>query len=147
MAKALRQNAILELVKEHSVSSQDELRRRLSRHGFKVTQGTLSRDLRQLGLVKTAAGYALPQDLDQAPPPAPPLERVLREFVKEVREAQNLLVLKTSAGSAQPVAVALDAAAWPEIVGTVAGDDTILVISPDTRTARKLASRFRETLV
>jgi transcriptional regulator of arginine metabolism len=76
----------------------------------------------------------------------PALDRLMRDFVREVREAQNLLVVKTAVGSAQPVAAAWDAEAWPEIVGTVAGDDTILIISSDSKTAHKVALRIQEML-
>ena len=77
---------------------------------------------------------------------APRINRLLREFAIQIRGAQNLLVLKTTPGSAQPVAAGLDAEEWPEIVGTVAGDDTILVICPDRKTAHKLAVRIQEIL-
>jgi len=146
MSKLARQTRILELVQREPLSSQDELRLRLARHGFKVTQATLSRDIHELGLIKTAEGYAAPQ---AAPPPEgalPKVARLCREFVTEVREAQSLLVLKTAVGSAQPVAAGLDAEAWPEVLGTVAGDDTILIISPDRKTAHRLASRIREMM-
>jgi transcriptional regulator of arginine metabolism len=72
----------------------------------------------------------------------PSVSRLVREFVVEVRLAQNMLVLKTSVGSAQPVAASIDAETWPEVVGTLAGDDTILVISPDNKTAQQLARRI-----
>jgi transcriptional regulator of arginine metabolism len=142
--KLARHKLILEVLEEGPAASQDELRKALARHGFRVTQATLSRDIHKLGLVKTSEGY-VPSNNDHAPEPVlPPVTRVLRDFVLEVREAQNLLVVKTSAGSAQPVAAALDAEGWPESVGTVAGDDTILIISPDKRSAHKLAARIRE---
>src|SRR5256885_8565595 len=121
MSKLIRHNRILELVSEAPISNQDELRRRLVKAGIEVTQATLSRDIKELGLVKTARGYAVP-GADQGPEePGPSLERIVREFVTEIREAQNLLVSKTTAGSAQTVAVALDDDQWPEIVGTAAG--------------------------
>ncbi len=149
MTKLSRQGVILELVKRGPVPSQDELRRELSKHGFKVTQATLSRDIHKLGLVKMPHGYMLPQAAGTgtaSQPLVPGLERLFRDFVRDVREAQNLLVVKTTTGSAQPVAVAWDAESWPEVVGTVAGDDTILVICPDQKMAHKLAARLRELL-
>ena len=110
-------------------------------------QATLSRDIRELGLIKTADGYAAPGDfVADAAPPAPELEHILREFVTDVREAQNLLVVKTAVGSAQPVAVAWDTESWSDVVGTVAGDDTILVICPDKRAAHRVAARLRGML-
>jgi transcriptional regulator of arginine metabolism len=145
MSKLARQNAILELVRQEPLASQDELRRKLLRQGFKVTQATLSRDIHELGLVKAPNGYGQPHAMD-AEPAAPGVERLARDFVLDVRQAQNLLVVKTTPGSAQPVAVAMDQEGWPESVGTVAGDDTILVIAPDKKAAGKLAARIREML-
>ena len=146
MSKLARQNRILELVQEEPLASQDELRLRLSRRGFKVTQATLSRDIHDLGLVKTPEGYMAPPGETAPDAGAPRIARLLREFVIQVRGAQNLLVLKTTPGSAQPVAAGIDAEDWPEIVGTVAGDDTILVICPDRKAARKLAAHVEELL-
>ncbi len=146
MSKMARQKLILELVGAASIGSQDELRRALAKHETKVTQATLSRDIHEMGLIKTSDGYALPQGELIPEPLSPPLERMIREFVLEVRVAQNLLVLKTSPGSAQPVAVALDSEGWLEVVGTVAGDDTVLIVSPDKRKARALANRLSEML-
>jgi transcriptional regulator of arginine metabolism len=146
MNKTLRQRAILELLKHALVASQEDLQNALRKRGIKVGQATLSRDIRDLGLSKTARGYALPQADAHTYPPLPPVSRLIREFVLEVRVAQNLLVLKTSVGSAQPVAAALDDESWPEAVGTVAGDDTILIVCPDNKEANKLAARIQEML-
>lgn len=144
--KALRHHRILELIDREPMVTQEEMVRRLSQQGLKVTQATLSRDIKELGLVKTADGYAAPGTTTEAAP-TPSLSHLLREFVIDVREAQNLLVLKTPPGSAQPVARALDASVdWPEIVGTLAGDDTILVISSDLKSCRQLGKRIREQM-
>ncbi len=147
MSKLTRQNLILEIVESEPIVNQEELRKRLVKQGFDVTQATLSRDIHELGLVKTAAGYSRPQGDPQAEQMLPSAMRLVREFVLEVREAQNLLVIKTATGSAQPVAAALDAEQWSEMVGTVAGDDTILVISQNKRNAHKVALRIRGMLV
>ena len=143
--KALRHHRILELVSSEPMVTQEEMVRRLSRQGLKVTQATLSRDIKELGLVKSADGYAAPGTMADAVP-TPSLSHLLREFVVDVREAQNLLVLKTPPGSAQPVARAIDAEKWPELVGTIAGDDTIVVISSDTKSRRQLGKRIREQM-
>ena len=147
MSKLLRQNAILELVHSQPLASQEDLRRRLAAHGFRVTQATLSRDVHDLRLVKLPEGYALQRNEHPLDPLRPSVARLVREFVTGVSQAQNLLVLKTTAGSAQPVAASLDAEDWPQIVGTVAGDDTVLIISPDKRVATRLAHRIRGMLV
>ena len=146
MNQRLRQNAILTLVDEAPVPSQEELQSRLRRKGFRVGQATLSRDIRKLGLVKSARGYQVSAGDASGQPMLPSVEHLIREFVLEVREAQNLLVLKTTVGSASPVAVAIDSTDWEEVVGTVGGDDTILIITPDAKQAAVLAKRVRGML-
>lgn len=146
MSKLSRQNTILEVVEKETISNQEQLRKVLSRAGFVVTQATLSRDIHELGLVKTGEGYTVNHGDLQNEPALPPALRLVREFVTEVREAQNLLVIKTAPGSAQPVAAAIDAEGWSEIVGTVGGDDTILVISQSKKNAHRLATRLRGML-
>jgi transcriptional regulator of arginine metabolism len=145
MSKLTRQQLILELIENGNVASQEDLRRALVRHGQKVTQATLSRDIHELGIVKTANGYARANDVN-AEAALPAAERLVREFVLSVREAQNQLVIKTSVGSAQPVAAGLDAEGWEEMLGTIAGDDTILIICENSRDAERLADRIREML-
>jgi transcriptional regulator of arginine metabolism len=149
MTKATRQNAILKLLEHGSPANQDALRKSLGKLGFKVGQATLSRDIRELGLVKSAEGYQFapggPAALagEQVLPSA---HRLVREFVLEVREAQNLLVIKTAVGSAQPVAASFDGEDWPEVMGTIAGDDTVLMVTQDNKSAHRLASRILESL-
>ncbi len=147
MSKRTRQNTLLELVEQQPYRNQDELRRALARRGFDVTQATLSRDIHELGLVKTTDGYAVQEGEQAADAALPPAFRLVREFVLDIKEAQNLLVVRTAPGSAQPVAAALDAEGWTEVVGTVAGDDTLLIISQNRRNAQKMAARIRGMLV
>src|ERR1700761_3302751 len=147
MSKLSRHAAIRDALASHSVSNQDELRRVLFKRGHRVTQATLSRDIHELGLIKTAEGYQFPaSDEGSASAWLPSVERLIHEFVYEVKTAQNIVVVKTSAGSAQPVAAALDAEGWPEVVGTVGGDDTIFVVSPSNKDAEKLLARIKELL-
>jgi transcriptional regulator of arginine metabolism len=146
MNKTLRQRAILEALRQGPVASQEDLQRALRKRGFKVGQATLSRDIRDLNLSKTPAGYTLPQVEGAAALALPPVQRLVREFVLDVRPAQNLLVLKTIVGSAQPVAAALDEQEWEEVVGTIAGDDALLIVCPDKDAARKVAARIEEML-
>jgi transcriptional regulator of arginine metabolism len=146
MNKVLRQRAVLEALGHGPVASQEDLQRALRKRGFKVGQATLSRDIRDLNLSKAAHGYTLPQGDSASGLALPPVQRLVREFVLDVRPAQNLLVLKTIVGSAQPVAAALDEQEWEEMVGTIAGDDTILIICPDKDAARKVAMRVEEML-
>ena len=141
MSKLARQQVIVELAHEGPLPNQQELCKILARRGFQVTQATLSRDLNDLRLVKTSEGYILPNG-DAPAEPLPAVSRLVREFVRDVRRAQNLLVIKTIPGSAQPVAVAIDAEAWDEVVGTVAGDDTLLIITANNKNARKLHARL-----
>jgi transcriptional regulator of arginine metabolism len=144
--KPLRQRAIVEVLQQGPVASQEELQRALRKRGFKVGQATLSRDIRELNLSKTAAGYSLPQGESPAGLALPPVSRLVREFVLDARAAQNLLVINTIVGSAQPVAAALDEEDWPEALGTIAGDDTILIVCADKQDARRLAKRIEEML-
>lgn len=144
MSKLARHAVIRDIVAGRGVGNQEELRRLLARRGHAVTQATLSRDLRDLGLVKTAEGYAFAEE--DRNPPLPSVEKLVQAFVYDATTAQNLVVLRTSAGSAQPVAAAIDAEDWPEVVGTVGGDDTILVISPDKHQAEKLVDRLQRLI-
>jgi transcriptional regulator of arginine metabolism len=146
MNKALRQRAVLEALRQGPIASQEDLQRALRKRGFKVGQATLSRDIRDLNLSKTADGYTLPQGEGTAGLALPPVQRLVREFVLDVRTAQNLLVVKTVIGSAQPVAAALDGQEWEEAIGTIAGDDTILIVCPDREKAKLVAKRIEEML-
>jgi transcriptional regulator of arginine metabolism len=146
MNKALRQRAVLEALRQGPVANQEDLQRALRRRGFKVGQATLSRDIHDLNLSKTATGYALPQGESASGLALPPVQRLVREFVLDVRSAQNLLVVKTIIGSAQPVAAALDEQQWEGVMGTIGGDDTILIVCPDKEAARKVAARIEEML-
>src|SRR5579872_3215603 len=146
MNKTLRHRAILDALQNGPIANQEDLQRVLRKRGFKVGQATLSRDIRELNLVKAAHGYTLPPGEAAASPALPPVQRLVREFVLDVRPAQNLLVIKTIIGSAQPVAAALDEQEWEEVVGTIAGDDAILIVCPDKDAARMIASRIEAML-
>jgi transcriptional regulator of arginine metabolism len=146
MQKRFRQGQIRKLVAAESLANQDELRRRLAHLGMRVTQATLSRDLRELKLVKTAEGYRPLSAGAEEASPLPPLARALREFLIDVRPAQNLLVLKTPPSGAQPLAAAIDAERWKEVVGTLAGDDTILIITPSRSGRAAVQKRMEELL-
>jgi transcriptional regulator of arginine metabolism len=143
MNKNYRQGQILKLIRSRRLHTQDELARALRSIGVPATQVTLSRDIRELGLVKTGEGYA--EGVAETTS-APDVEPLVREFVLDVRAAQNLLVLRTPPGHANSVAVALDNAEWPEVTGTIAGDDTILIIAPDEKVAESLRARFLKLL-
>jgi len=146
MSKLSRHKAILELLDKAPIASEEELQRLLRRRGFDAGQATLSRDIRELRLAKTAEGYSLPGREAPGETDLPSVSRLVREFVTSVRAAQNLLVTKTSIGSAQPVAAALDEENWPEALGTIAGDDTILIVCEDKRAAGRLAGRIQGML-
>jgi transcriptional regulator of arginine metabolism len=144
MSKTARHKAILNLLDEGPVESQDSLQQRLERKGFDVGQATLSRDIHELKLVKGPDGYRRAGESLNADSVLPSVMHLARQFVIEIRQAENLLVVKTTVGSAQPVAAALDASHWPEVVGTIAGDDTVLVIATDKKKAQSLAQRIRD---
>lgn len=147
MSKLSRHKAILDLLDEGPIASQEELQKLLHRRGIEAGQATLSRDIREIGLVKSAEGYSIPgRDAVVTETDLPSVGRLVREFVTSVRAAENLLVTKTSTGSAQPVAAALDEENWPEAIGTIAGDDTILIVCQDKRAAGRLADRIQGML-
>ena len=142
--KRFRQGQILKLVAAGAVASQDDLKRLLAQQNLRVTQATLSRDLQELKLVKTPEGYRPLEPAEAAAQPA--FERVLREYLLDIRDAQNLLVLRTPAGAAQPLAVALDREQLPEVVGTIGGDDTVLVITLSRKSCVALRKRMQKIL-
>jgi transcriptional regulator of arginine metabolism len=153
--KDQRLNAIREVVASGPVANQDELRRKLRRRGIHVTQATLSRDIHELQLSKGPGGYVLPNghrgtgtktaavEEDDSPPS---LAEMVEGFALRAQQAMNQVVVATVMGGAQPLAAALDLEDWPEVLGTVAGDDTVLVICPDIRRAGEVQARFRKML-
>lgn len=133
-----------------ALSNQDEMRRKLRRRGFEVTQATLSRDIHELRLSKGPGGYSLPNGngataaiADDGPPS---VAEMIESFGLRVRQAMNQVVVGTAMGGAQPVAASLDREGWPEVVGTIAGDDTVLVICLDARRASEVEARLRAIL-
>jgi len=149
--KTQRLNVIREVLTSAPVASQDELRRKLRRRGIHVTQATLSRDMHELRLFKGPGGYSLPNGhavsngsaVEIADDQPPLLHEMIDSFGLRVRQAMNQVVLSTVMGGAQPVAAALDREEWSEVVGTIAGDDTVLIICSDTRRANDVAGRLR----
>ncbi|MDH4043105.1 MAG: arginine repressor [Gemmatimonadota bacterium] len=142
--KAQRHAAILTLVHRHRIASQEQLRALLLEDGVEVTQATLSRDIRELGLVKVSdpeggAHYAPPAAADTPPPSLAPLVATLMLSAEGVGP---LLVVRTPAGSANALGSALDRHAWPDVVGTIAGDDTLLVIARSPAARRRVAARL-----
>ena len=145
--KSRRQGAILELIDSEPLHNQEQLRRRLLKAGFEATQATISRDIKELGLVKRAADGAYQRLAGDAISPETALtalERASAEFLRRVDRVQQLVVVRTGAGQAQPLALAIDRARLAETVGTIAGDDTILVITKDARRAAAFAKRLSE---
>jgi transcriptional regulator of arginine metabolism len=151
MAKNFRQEQILKLIAERPLHSQTELAAALRRAGVAATQVTLSRDLKELDVVKTAAGYAVLKAAAPATPAAPAaaageLGHILREFGRDLRPAQNLLVVKTAPGAAPTVAAALDRANLREVAGSLAGDDTVLLVFANPRLRLNVEQRLRQLL-
>jgi transcriptional regulator of arginine metabolism len=142
MNKSFRHGQILKIIRSKEIYTQDELARELGMHGVQTTQVTLSRDVRELGLVKTAEGYRQ----FSAEPSGPELADVVDEYLQDIRVAQNLVVLKTSPGNASPLAVSIDREEMNEVVGTIAGDDTVLVISSDSEAADRLRQRLLQMI-
>jgi transcriptional regulator of arginine metabolism len=144
MSKTFRQGQILDIIRKKEIYTQEELREELGKRDIHVSQETLSRDLKDMRLVKTARGYMEPP---QEIAPEPLFSRMAEEFLRDVRVAQNIVILKTGPGHASTVAIALDEEDWPEVVGTIAGDDTVVVISPDNAGALALHNKLMEFLL
>jgi transcriptional regulator of arginine metabolism len=145
--KARRQSAILDVVEQEAVRSQEQLRQRLSSRGFDVTQATLSRDIKELGLLKRSSdGAYQPGGADQPSTASAlgTLGRALTEYLVNIEPVQQLVVLKTGAGQAQLLGLAIDKSRLPEVAGTLAGDDTILIIARDAKSAQAVAKQLRD---
>src|SRR5437763_11345788 len=143
--KSRRQAVIIEVVDREALHSQEELRRRLHQRGFDATQATISRDIAELGLVKRAGDGAYQRPGMDATSPEmarTALERAAASFLRRVERVQQLIVLRTGRGQAQALAEALDRAQLHEAVGTIAGDDTVLVIGRDSKRAAALMKRL-----
>lgn len=137
-----RRAAILRILRESTVRNQDELVKVLRKHGFDATQSSVSRDLRELGVAKAGDHYIVPVSEDAL---ATNHFAAITNFVVAVKTAgPSLTVVKTTTGTAQSVAVAIDKSNWPEVVGTISGDDTIFLATEDAREQRKLTNRLRE---
>ncbi len=149
MQKAARQHRIAGLLADQAVTSQSQLVELLEGQGVKATQATVSRDLEELGAIKVrvAGGdtvYAIPELPQQQVAPSDHLRRVLGEWVVEVEHSQNIVVVRTPPGTAHVVASAIDRSATPGILGTVAGDDTMMVIATEEMGGKKLARQLAE---
>ncbi|HVM39194.1 MAG TPA: arginine repressor [Acidimicrobiia bacterium] len=147
LGKPQRQHRIARLLEEQVVSSQGQLVELLASEGVVATQATVSRDLEELGAVKVripggSMAYAVPEHAKERPVPDDHLRRVMGEFVVEVQASANLVVLRTPPGSAHVVGSAIDRASLPDVIGTVAGDDTVLVICSEAAPGREVASEL-----
>ncbi len=145
--KAPRQSAILDVVGQEAVRSQEQLRQRLAARGFDVTQATLSRDIKELGLLKRSSDGAYQPAADNTTSPANALDtlsRALAEYLINIEQVQQLVVLKTGAGQAQLLALTIDRSRLPEVAGTLAGDDTILIIARDPNAAQAVTKQLRD---
>lgn len=146
--KTKRQSAIRELLVLAAITNQEELRRKLAARGIQATQATLSRDIREMRLSKGPRGYALPEatTADATPDDLPAIAEMLTSFGLEVRQTGNLLVLLTGRGAAHPVAAGIDDEEWSEVLGTIAGDNTVLIICSDAPAATSLRRRLESYL-
>lgn len=138
-----RRAQILELIEKHEIKSQAALSELLEEASIEVNQATLSRDLRDLGVVKGKNGYELPAAVMANSPSATSLWHSVNSWVLSATPAKNQLVLRTPPGGAQALGLAIDNSELPEVIGTIAGDDTVLVICPDDRKAKALARKLQ----
>jgi len=145
--KAQRLSAILDVVEHEAVRSQEQLRHRLAARGFVVTQATLSRDIKELGLLKRSSdGAYQPSPLEETPQTTAlgTLGKALAEYLVNIEPVQQLIVLRTGAGQAQLLGLAIDRSRLPEVVGTLAGDDTILIIARDAKNALAVVKKLKD---
>jgi transcriptional regulator of arginine metabolism len=145
--KTKRQRAILSLIAARPIRSQEELANLLEKQGYEATQATVSRDIKELGLMKVPLRNGNGGQFKYVEPSAGPtytsrLHRVVAELVETVRGSENLIVLRTPPGSAMMLASAVDAAEWPEVLGTIAGDDTVFVAIDKSEKLAMLMQRF-----
>lgn len=141
--KIKRQRAVRSILEQHRVESQEQLQKLLARDGVQATQATLSRDLKDLGVLKGPRGYMLPAGEPEPPRPTPAaLQEALQTFLTGVKQGENLVVLRTGPGQAGALASELDRAQLEGVLGTVAGDDTIFLAAASTRAAKRLSSRL-----
>jgi transcriptional regulator of arginine metabolism len=143
ISRKARQALILETIEKHVVRSQEELSSVISKEGVETTQSTLSRDIRELGLVKARGCYQAPGAIP-AGPSTDNLRRAFKQFVIRTGVSGNIVMIKTSPGNAHSIGAVLDAAQWPEVLGTVAGDDTVFVLLRNGQSSRKALERIRE---
>ena len=143
ISKRARQGRIVEVTRNQSIRSQAELSSVLRQEGIDVTQATLSRDIRELGLVKIRGDYKISGDLHPSPPDEM-LRRAFKQFVLRTGVSGNIVMIKTSPGNAHSIGVVLDDAQWPEVLGTVAGDDTVFVLLRNSRLGKKVLGRIQE---
>ncbi len=145
--KQARQRSIRDLVEQRAIRTQREVKDALGERGFKTTQATISRDVAELGLIKVSrdgiVAYALPPRLIEAESSGEDrLRKLFRDLPVEIREAGLLLVVRTLPGSAHAIAAALDRARWPEVAGSVAGDDTLFVAFTDRTSLGRIKRRL-----
>lgn len=142
--KKIRQKAILDLVRDGEIASQEDLLEALLARKIDVSQSTLSRDIQELGLAKSGGVYTVgveaPRSSDDA------TRRTLREFITDVAIAGNLVVLKSGPGHASTISRAIDESGWEEIVGSIAGDDTVFLAVRSERESKRVADRIRDFL-
>jgi transcriptional regulator of arginine metabolism len=143
VTKRARQGRILEIVRKQAVRRQEELAALLQRDGIEATQATLSRDIRELGLVKGRNGYQVSDESSPAPSDDL-LRRAFKLYVIQTGVSGNILMIRTSPGNAHSIGVVLDAAQWPEVLGTIAGDDTVFVLLQSARLSKKVLGKIRE---
>lgn len=142
--KTRRQARILDLIEHNQIRDHDELARQLRRSGIDAGQATLSRDLRELAVVKASGIYRVSEP--GAASPAADIERAVEEFLISTAQSGNILVIRTHAGTAQPLGLALDRAGWDEILGTVAGDDTVFALLRNPRVGKQVQKRLERLL-
>ena len=149
MIKSLRRQAIIEIINSFDISTQEELTEKLIEKGFASSQATISRDIKELNLIKITCAnkkskYAHVEDFSTKL--SPQLINLFKQITLSIESANNLIVLKTISGNASAAGMAIDGIKFPQIIGTVAGDDTLLVVTHNAQEAEIVAARLQELL-
>lgn len=149
--KSKRQLAILDIIKKKDVETQEELTDELKKRGIMVTQATVSRDIKELRLIKIPTKdnrykYSLPEE-QMSVTMYGKMSRVIKEAFIDIDASENIIVIKTLAGSAQGAAAGIDSIKWPEVIGTVAGDDTILLVIKPKEAVQSVMEKIRQLII
>jgi len=146
MTRRQRLQSIIDIVGKNKIKNQAELAQTLRKMGHKITQPTLSRDIAELGLVKSQAGYSLPDHIDQPSISQAEFSSAMRKFVIGVFVSNNLIMIKTFTGSANFVGYVVDHAGWEDFIGSIAGEDAVIVMTKTNKSATYIGNEIKKII-